>query len=85
VRAEIPRWPQVLVNVRVPRRVPLEEAASFGEARRASEARLAGRGRVVVRYSGTEPVLRIMVEGKDAAEVDREIASLRSAAATIGA
>jgi phosphoglucosamine mutase len=79
-RAEVARWPQVLVNVRVAKRVPLDEAPAFQAAVRESEARLSGRGRVLVRYSGTEPLLRIMVEGRDASAVDAEVRSLESAA-----
>jgi phosphoglucosamine mutase len=81
-RSEVPRCPQVLKNVRVARRVPLEEAPAFLAAARAEEAALAGRGRVVIRYSGTEPLLRIMVEGPAGATVDAAIARLEQAAQT---
>ena len=45
------------------------------------EAGFGGRGRVLVRYSGTEPLLRIMAEGRDPAEVDAAIAALAEIAA----
>lgn len=60
--ADLERFPQVLLNVRVATRRPVDEIPRLAEAVRAAEARLAGSGRVFVRYSGTEPLLRIMVE-----------------------
>jgi len=60
--ADLERFPQVLLNVRVATRRPVDEIPRLAEAVRAAEARLAGNGRVFVRYSGTEPLLRIMVE-----------------------
>ena len=79
-RAEVPKWPQVLENVRVARKVPLEESPAFQAALRDEERRLVGRGRVVVRYSGTEPLLRIMVEAEDERVVRDSVARLVSAA-----
>jgi phosphoglucosamine mutase len=67
--AGMKKYPQVLLNVRVARRFdPLTEpqvARMVGEV----ELRLKGRGRIVLRPSGTEPVIRVMVEGSDAALV----------------
>jgi phosphoglucosamine mutase len=54
--------PQVLRNVRVDQRAALDAADSFWAAVRAAEAQLGGDGRVLVRPSGTEPVVRVMVE-----------------------
>lgn len=62
-------FPQVLLNVHVERKVPFDEAPGVWAAVRAAEAQLGGRGRVLLRYSGTEPVCRIMVEGQDQAQV----------------
>jgi phosphoglucosamine mutase len=70
--------PQVLEAVRVARRPPLDTVPGFKEILSASEKRLGNQGRIVVRYSGTEPVVRVMVEGEDAALVGtlaRELAS----------
>jgi len=64
------KTPQILRNVRVRGRLPLEEVPEFAAAVRRGEARLAGRGRILIRYSGTEPLLRIMVEGEDALLVE---------------
>ena len=58
-------FPQVLLNVRVASRPNLDEVPAMSDAIRAAEARLAGAGRVLVRYSGTEAVLRIMIEGPE--------------------
>jgi phosphoglucosamine mutase len=62
--------PQVLVNVRVREQKNLEDIASFQKALRARQSALNGVGRLLVRYSGTEPVVRIMVEGEQQAMVD---------------
>ena len=56
--------PQILVNVRVKQKPALESIPEIDQAIQASERRLNGGGRVLVRYSGTEPLLRIMVEGE---------------------
>lgn len=63
------RFPQVLLNLRVARKVPVDEVPPVADAMRAVEQRLAGEGRLLVRYSGTEPLLRVMIEGKDQAEI----------------
>jgi phosphoglucosamine mutase len=72
------RFPQVLVNVRVGEKRPIEELPEILEAQRRVEDSLAGEGRVLIRYSGTEPKARIMVEGRDEATVQahaRELAT----------
>ena len=58
-------YPQILLNVRAARKPSLDEVPATSDAIRAAEARLAGAGRVLVRYSGTEAVLRVMIEGPD--------------------
>lgn len=67
--SELTTYPQVLVNVRVQRKARLEEVPAVAEVMKHVEQRLAGRGRLLVRYSGTEPLLRIMLEGRDASEI----------------
>jgi len=78
------KYPQVLLNVRVAKRFdPLQEPAVLKAAREV-ERRFDGRGRIVLRASGTEPVIRVMVEGHDADLVKkgaRDIASVVEAAA----
>lgn len=61
--------PQVLVNVRVRRCVPLAELPEVSRLIDAAEHTLADTGRILVRYSGTESLLRIMIEGPDRAEI----------------
>lgn len=59
------RYPQLLKNVRVRQRVPLETLPLVNEATARAAERLAGQGRIVLRYSGTEPLARVMLEGPD--------------------
>ena len=63
--SEISLYPQVMKNVRVASRVPFEEVKSIQDALKACEARLKDTGRILLRYSGTEALARVMVEGKD--------------------
>ena len=63
--------PQVLVNVRVRERKNLDDIPSFQKALRARQTMLNRVGRLFVRYSGTEPVVRIMVEGDDRGMVEK--------------
>jgi phosphoglucosamine mutase len=62
-------YPQVLVNVRVERSADFRKNPLVQDAVREAEATLKGRGRVLLRPSGTEPVIRVMVEGEAADEV----------------
>lgn len=64
--ADLERWPQYTRNVRAARRGEWATVPAFADAVRLEEARLASTGRVLVRPSGTEPVLRITVEARDA-------------------
>jgi phosphoglucosamine mutase len=67
--AQLVTYPQVLVNVRVRERRDLASVPAVADAIAGVEARLAGQGRLLVRYSGTEPLLRIMLEGRDRNEI----------------
>jgi phosphoglucosamine mutase len=69
--AEIKSFPQRLVNVRVKHKRPLSELASVQAEIAAAELAFNGSGRVVVRFSGTEPLARVMIEAKTQAEVDK--------------
>ena len=62
-------YPQVLVNVNVPRSVDYTVRTGVTQAVAAAQVALAGKGRVLLRPSGTEPLLRVMVEGEDGAVV----------------
>lgn len=67
--AELPRYPQVLLNVPVREMKKLEEIPAVADAIARVENRLGDKGRLLVRYSGTEPLLRIMLEGQDQDEI----------------
>ena len=58
-------YPQVLVNVRVKQKTDLSTVPAIASTMKKVEQGLAGNGRLLVRYSGTEPLLRIMLEGQD--------------------
>jgi phosphoglucosamine mutase len=66
---DLTSYPQVLLNVRVRERVDLQSVAAIAAVIAAVEARVAGQGRVLVRYSGTEPLLRVMLEGRHDDEI----------------
>ncbi len=58
-------FPQKLVNVHVERKIPFDQVPAIQKAVTDAEEKLGGRGRVLLRYSGTESVARVMVEGED--------------------
>ena len=66
---ELVTYPQVLLNVRVRRKVELATVPEITAAMARVEERLGGQGRLLVRYSGTEPLLRVMLEGRNEAEI----------------
>jgi phosphoglucosamine mutase len=70
------RYPQVVLNVRVARKPPLDSIAPVKEAMAKVEDELAGKGRLLVRYSGTENLARVMIEGQDEASIRRQAESL---------
>ncbi|GBF30617.1 phosphoglucosamine mutase [bacterium MnTg04] len=67
--AEMPRYPQTMINVRVAGKPNLDDLPAIRKAVAGVEATLGSAGRVVLRSSGTEPVIRVMVEGEDEALV----------------
>ncbi len=76
----IRKYPQVTLNVPTPRKPPLETLPELQKALGRAQGRLGERGRILLRYSGTQPLLRIMVEGEDEAEVSRAADLLAEAA-----
>jgi phosphoglucosamine mutase len=64
------KFPQVLINIPVREKRDLDQIESVRTAVERCEAALAGRGRVYIRYSGTEALARVMVEGQDLAQVE---------------
>jgi len=69
--ADMHKLPQVMINVRIARKQPVDDKPEVKAAITAAEAELAGRGRVLLRPSGTEPVIRVMVEGEEVEQVQR--------------
>ena len=69
--SDLTSFPQVLMNLRVGRKVDLKTVPEVAAVLSAVESRLAGQGRLLVRYSGTEPLLRVMLEGRDETEIRR--------------
>ncbi|HEV2707470.1 MAG TPA: phosphoglucosamine mutase [Pyrinomonadaceae bacterium] len=65
------RYPQVLINVRVREKRPFEEVPAIARAARETESALGDEGRLLLRYSGTEPLARVMIEGQQQDEIDR--------------
>ena len=63
--ADLKTFPQVIVNVKVREKRPLEGIPAVASAISAAEEELAGSGRVVIRYSGTEALARVMIEAED--------------------
>jgi phosphoglucosamine mutase len=80
--SDLTTYPQVLLNLRVPRKVDLRTVPQVAEVMASVEARLAGEGRLLVRYSGTEPLLRVMLEGRDQGEIRRWAEEILDAART---
>ncbi len=80
--ARIPRLPQVVINSVVRRRDAWQDDPELHGAIERATVEMGGRGRILVRPSGTEPKIRIMVEGDDATEIERiarELATLAEA------
>jgi phosphoglucosamine mutase len=67
--SDLTAYPQVLLNVRVRERVELSGVPAVAAAIARVESRVAGQGRLLVRYSGTEPLLRVMLEGRHQEEI----------------
>ena len=67
--SDLTSYPQVLLNVRVRQKTDLASVPAVAEAIARVEAKVAGHGRLLVRYSGTEPLLRVMLEGKHEGEI----------------
>src|SRR5205807_799795 len=70
------RFPQVLLNVRVREKIPFDTLPAVQERAREIERSMGGRGRLLLRYSGTESLARVMIEGEDEAKVQVAASSL---------
>ena len=79
LRRVLRKYPQSATALQVGEKRPLDQLATVGAVIRAVESELGERGRVLVRYSGTEPKIRLMVEGEDATHVKSCLARLEAA------
>jgi phosphoglucosamine mutase len=77
--ADLVMYPQVLLNVAVPRGFDWKAHAAIKQAKKDAEAALDGKGRVLLRPSGTEPVLRVMVEGEPRSAIESAAKSIADA------
>jgi phosphoglucosamine mutase len=77
--ADLPLYPQVLINVQVPRGFDWRAHHGVLDAQAEAERTLDGRGRVLLRASGTEPVVRVMVEGEPRAAIETAAESIAGA------
>mgnify|MGYP005685663893 CR=1 FL=1 len=65
------KYPQVLINVPMPEQIDIERSETIHEAVLEAESALAAQGRILLRASGTEPLIRVMVEGADSRQVTK--------------
>ena len=70
LKSEMTKFPQMMINVKLPKRVDISQNLQINQVVAEAEKRLDGRGRVLLRPSGTEPVIRVMVEGEDSVLVN---------------
>jgi phosphoglucosamine mutase len=77
--ADLVMVPQIIVNVKVPRGFDWKKHQAIQQARKDAEASLDGKGRVLLRPSGTEPVLRVMVEGEPRKAIESAAKSIADA------
>ncbi|MGH9947360.1 MAG: phosphoglucosamine mutase [Pyrinomonadaceae bacterium] len=73
---ECVRYPQILLNVRVKEKRPFESVPAIMEAADEVDAKLGETGRLLLRYSGTEKLARVMIEGRDQAEIENYATSI---------
>ena len=78
LRKRLKAYPQKLINVRVREKRPLDELPEIRQAVAERQLQLADRGRVLIRYSGTEPLVRVMVEAERLSDVTRHCAEIAS-------
>jgi phosphoglucosamine mutase len=77
--ADLKVFPQVIVNVKVREKKPLDAIPAVADAIRAAESELADTGRVVIRYSGTEPLARVMIEAESEEAMRRHAETIAAA------
>nr|VFK32720.1 MAG: phosphoglucosamine mutase [Candidatus Kentron sp. MB]VFK35781.1 MAG: phosphoglucosamine mutase [Candidatus Kentron sp. MB]VFK77378.1 MAG: phosphoglucosamine mutase [Candidatus Kentron sp. MB] len=70
-KQDVTKHPQILINVRISKQIDISTLPEIQQSVRAAESELAGKGRVLLRPSGTEPLVRVMVEGEEKGQVER--------------
>jgi phosphoglucosamine mutase len=65
LKSQMQKYPQILINVKIAKKVDIKEIPAIQQAVAAAEQALGDHGRVLLRPSGTEPLIRVMVEGSD--------------------
>jgi phosphoglucosamine mutase len=76
LKAGMSKFPQTMINVRLAKKIDISDNQVINEAVADAEAKLDGRGRVLLRPSGTEPLIRVMVEGEDQVLVDQLVSDM---------
>jgi phosphoglucosamine mutase len=79
LRRVLRKYPQSVLALKVREKLPLEQLSAVQDAIRTVESELAERGRILVRYSGTEPKIRLLVEHEDSTQVTSCLARLEAA------
>nr|MBA3762774.1 phosphoglucosamine mutase [Chthoniobacterales bacterium] len=80
------KYPQAQRNLRVKEKPPLEQMPDVMKLVSEAERALTGRGRILLRYSGTEPKIRLLIEGREVAQIDQQANQIADAIQTaIGA
>jgi len=76
LKAGMQKFPQTMINVRLAKKVDISDNSAINAAVAGAEKKLAGRGRVLLRPSGTEPLIRVMAEGDDQALVEQQVKAI---------
>jgi phosphoglucosamine mutase len=76
LKAGMSKFPQTMINVRLAKKIDISDNQVINEAVADAETKLDGRGRVLLRPSGTEPLIRVMVEGDDQVLVDQLVSDM---------
>ena len=77
--ADLKEFPQLIKNVKVREKLPMDQLPGVTKAIRTAEAELDGNGRVVVRYSGTEKLARVMVEAESESLTKKHVVAIAEA------
>src|SRR5205085_3257479 len=79
LKTSLKKYPQAQRNLNVKAKPPIEELPEVMKLREEAERELAGKGRVLLRYSGTEPKIRLLIEGREFEQIDRHASRIADA------